>query len=1131
MKCFKELKVGLRVVVLLIILFALAVTNNYVHAQENEKSGVCGDNLTWKLNEEGELIISGTGDMYDYEENSPWFDYQYYIKKIIINDGVTSIGETAFSYCYKVMEISIPESVSSIGNEAFWCCNGVENVTISKNVKNIGTYAFGYCRSLKSIEVEEDNNYYYSDGLALYNKNKTVLYQYALNSDNTTYTVPSTVTKLYCVSFASAKNLKSLYVMSSYVSAMTYTFAYDSFDVYCHKNTSLYMSIENGNLSGNVVLHDIDADSNDAENINESNNSGGEQNSSDDEDSLNNTDNQQVLKDNITYTFQDADGNNYSTEVDGKAKVLIFGRENCGNTSWTLRKIKDNHFEHSNVDILLVDIESSDSETLKSYSEDYVVNGLTFVTSNNANPAMWNYVHKFPNVSNGGSVTLPIVVYINSDNKLVDCTSGAEDVDSRLGELFGIYENDEGDDTKDNDSGQDVENTYGADDNKDDENGQLGTISFNVTYHQTEARSMLENINEFRQDADNAWYWDEDDENKVYSQDLQALEYDYYLEKIAMQRAAEICLSYGHLRPDGTHYYNIVEGYSSSGENIAYGQTSSQEVFVGWREDDCDYSGQGHRRNMLNENFNRVGIACAEYQGRKFWVQIFGCTSNGLSNETTANNSDTVVTIQTLGNNIIERGFYTDAGSIRVEVEECKNIELPQPYVKLSYSPFARCPINVSCEYVITDTSIATINSDQICGLKEGSTTLNSKCNIAGKDVDKNITLEVYGHPNPVENVSPTCYQNLSRTYPTADGSYVSTTANGKPKLLIFYDEGCFWCGRLFEDIAEQPEKYQGVDILAIDMHGSDLDTLRNYASSYGDSSITFCSGEYDLPFEYVSLWNNSSRLSVGTPLTVFVNKDNLIVYNLSGYVNNFADYVGACFSEDWNNKAKACEQKRKEQESKKSDNAQLLQNGTLASDNGQQNNMQGSSIMLPIDSGNVDFVTQNNNTTTSQLNTIKKQSIGGRKTGKSESEDMIEEDSFTIKNTTYEIMSNNTVMLVYVNNSSAKSFVIPDKVTYKKKKYKVTCIFDEAFMNCKSLKKITIGKNVDEIGECSFYNCKNLKNIVIKSSKLNKNSFGKNAFKGINKKATFKCLKKQFKNYKKWIKKAGAPKTAKYKK
>ena len=110
--------------------------------------------------------------------------------------------------------------------------------------------------------------------------------------------------------------------MSGRASAMTYTFAFDTFNVYCHKNSSLYTSIQEGGLDGNVVARDIDAVNDAFDDI-------------DDE----NTDDQPVLKDNISFTFQDADGNNYSTDAYGKTKVLIFGRENCGNTIWTLEKL------------------------------------------------------------------------------------------------------------------------------------------------------------------------------------------------------------------------------------------------------------------------------------------------------------------------------------------------------------------------------------------------------------------------------------------------------------------------------------------------------------------------------------------------------------------------------------------------------------------------------------------------------------------------------------------------------------------------------------------------------------------------------------------------------------------------
>ncbi len=116
--------------------------------------------------------------------------------------------------------------------------------------------------------------------------------------------------------------------------------------------------------------------------------------------------------------------------------------------------------------------------------------------------------------------------------------------------------------------------------------------------------------------------------------------------------------------------------------------------------------------------------------------------------------------------------------------------------------------------------------------------------------------------------------------------------------------------------------------------------------------------------------------------------------------------------------------------------------------------------------------------------------------------------------------------------DSNKTSYTIPDTITLSDGIVaQVTEIDSNAFKKCKKIKKVIIGKNVSKVRKNAFGGCKNLKTIIVKSTKLTKNSFGKNAFKGINKKATFKCPKKQFKNYKKWIKKAGAPKTAKYKK
>ena len=130
-----------------------------------------------------------------------------------------------------------------------------------------------------------------------------------------------------------------------------------------------------------------------------------------------------------------------------------------------------------------------------------------------------------------------------------------------------------------------------------------------------------------------------------------------------------------------------------------------------------------------------------------------------------------------------------------------------------------------------------------------------------------------------------------------------------------------------------------------------------------------------------------------------------------------------------------------------------------------------------------------------------------------------------------YVITGSNSVSYKAPVNKSVKTVSIPKTVTYKGVKYKVTKIENGAFMNCKILKKVTISSYITTIGKNAFKGCKNLKKVNIKSTKLKKKSFGKSAFKKINSKVTFKCPKSKLKSYKKWLKKAGAPKKAKYKK
>ena len=115
------------------------------------KSGMCGDNLTWTLNDDGVLAISGTGVIKDSAFDST--GKQPEIKTAIIGDGVTSIGNNAFFNCGGLTSVEIPDSVTSIGYGAFSYCRGLTSVEIPDSVTNIGYSAFSYCSSLTSVMI------------------------------------------------------------------------------------------------------------------------------------------------------------------------------------------------------------------------------------------------------------------------------------------------------------------------------------------------------------------------------------------------------------------------------------------------------------------------------------------------------------------------------------------------------------------------------------------------------------------------------------------------------------------------------------------------------------------------------------------------------------------------------------------------------------------------------------------------------------------------------------------------------------------------------------------------------------------------------------------------------------------
>ena len=145
-------------------------------------SGTCGDDLAWTLDSDGVLTVSGTGDMDDFTNTSrPWYSYRSSIKTVVIEDGVTSVGQYAFYNCAaldtlklpdtltsigayafgytSITSLIIPDSVTEIGRTAFFYCDELVSLTLSENLTEIEQSTFAYCKSLTEVIIPDSVTY------------------------------------------------------------------------------------------------------------------------------------------------------------------------------------------------------------------------------------------------------------------------------------------------------------------------------------------------------------------------------------------------------------------------------------------------------------------------------------------------------------------------------------------------------------------------------------------------------------------------------------------------------------------------------------------------------------------------------------------------------------------------------------------------------------------------------------------------------------------------------------------------------------------------------------------------------------------------------------------------------------
>ena len=130
-----------------------SASQEYLAYQQKANSGLCGRSLTWTLDDGGKLTISGSGTMWDWTGDTPWYGSMSGITSIVIEAGVENIGNNAFNGARAMTRVTIPNSVASIGSYAFYDCRGLTAIDIPSGVRTIGTDAFNTCSSLVNVKL------------------------------------------------------------------------------------------------------------------------------------------------------------------------------------------------------------------------------------------------------------------------------------------------------------------------------------------------------------------------------------------------------------------------------------------------------------------------------------------------------------------------------------------------------------------------------------------------------------------------------------------------------------------------------------------------------------------------------------------------------------------------------------------------------------------------------------------------------------------------------------------------------------------------------------------------------------------------------------------------------------------
>ena len=238
----KESKLWIVVAIFILVLSLFCSASADSSEGIGATSGTCGSKATWTYTD-GVLTISGTGGMANYTSASgtPWEARKSSITAVVVENGITSVGDYAFYDCDSLTSVSLPEGLRTIGNYALYSCNALSTINLPSGVTSLGSYSFAYNEKLKNVTLPStlttigSNAFYCCSALTkitLPEELTAIQYEAFYGTNLSEITIPNSVSQMGAGAFSNCYNLSTVNLSSSLATLPESAFASNYYGPY-----------------------------------------------------------------------------------------------------------------------------------------------------------------------------------------------------------------------------------------------------------------------------------------------------------------------------------------------------------------------------------------------------------------------------------------------------------------------------------------------------------------------------------------------------------------------------------------------------------------------------------------------------------------------------------------------------------------------------------------------------------------------------------------------------------------------------------------------------------------------------------------------------------------------------------